>query len=91
MDSNTKMFKLNKNSETLFFRLFKCIVLVISFTPLREVWKSQSEHRVEIDDFQLWAGSEGMTFTTFLEVRSNWVGGRGQSIHTSEVISLKMK
>ena len=46
--------------------------MVISITPLREVGRSQSQrgvkHRVEIDDFQLRAGSEGMTFTSFLEV-----------------------
>ena len=46
--------------------------MVISLSPLQTFGRRQSQrgvkHRVEIDDFQLCAGSEGMTFTSFLEV-----------------------
>ena len=47
--------------------LFCCHwLMVISFTPLQKVEKNQSQrgvkYQVEIDDFQIWAGSEGMLF-----------------------------
>ena len=75
--------------------LEKCIfsylperVLIISFMPLRKVGRIQQgvKRSVEIDDIQISAGSEGMVFTSCLEVSSKLLGARGQSIHTREVI-----
>ena len=63
-----------ENKPQIYDHLEKIWEMVISFTPLRKVGRSQFLFH-QIDDFQLWGDSEGMTFTWCFDVWSNLVGG----------------